>query len=241
MSRLIVHAEFYLSEGLATYLQALRQDLLKWGLPRKLYFGNSPTCRLPPPGRDHRLPGHCSDPLTLQGRGKIERSFRIVRYPLLPGFRGDTLRDINEALACWIRDVYHQRKHLGTGQAPLQRFTSRMECIRPAHADPEGYFRNRATRRVALDRIVSLAGRLYEAPVPLIGKQIILLYHDHNPDRVEVLLENRPHGLLRPLDLAVNCRVKRDHHLLRLESSSTTAPTGGSLFLQKSGPEVSNS
>ncbi|CAO0821594.1 hypothetical protein DFAR_2480044 [Desulfarculales bacterium] len=31
MSRLIVHAEFYLSEGLATYLQALRQALLKRG------------------------------------------------------------------------------------------------------------------------------------------------------------------------------------------------------------------
>ncbi|CAO0822808.1 hypothetical protein DFAR_320010 [Desulfarculales bacterium] len=28
--------------------------------------------------------------------------------------------------------------------------------------------------------------------------------------RVEILLENRSHGLLRPLDLAVNCRVKRD-------------------------------
>ncbi|CAO0819828.1 hypothetical protein DFAR_1130001 [Desulfarculales bacterium] len=36
--------------------------------------------------------------------------------------------------------------------------------------------------------------------------------------------------MLRPLDFAVNCRVKRDHHLLRLESSSTTASTGGSLF-----------
>ncbi|CAO0822776.1 hypothetical protein DFAR_3990045 [Desulfarculales bacterium] len=31
-------------------------------------------------------------------------------------------------------------------------------------------------RRVALNRTVSLADRLYEAPVPLIGKQIILLY-----------------------------------------------------------------
>ncbi|CAO0824019.1 hypothetical protein DFAR_4030003 [Desulfarculales bacterium] len=35
--------------------------------------------------------------------------------------------------------------------------------------------------------------------------------------------------------------IKRDHHLLRLESSSTTAPTGDSLFLQKSDQEVSNS
>ncbi|CAO0821289.1 hypothetical protein DFAR_2220004 [Desulfarculales bacterium] len=45
-----------------------------------------------------------------------------------------------------------------------------------------------------------------------------------------VLLESRSHGLLNLLDLAVNCRVKRDHHLLRLEFSSTTATIGGSLF-----------
>ncbi|CAO0823407.1 hypothetical protein DFAR_3690047 [Desulfarculales bacterium] len=94
---------------------------------------------------------------------------------------------------------------------------------------------------MALDHTVSLAGRLYEAPVPLIGKRIIVLYHDHDHDRVEVLLKNHSHGLLQPLDLAVNCRAKRDHHLLRLESSSTTTPTGDSLFLQKSDQEVNNS
>ncbi|CAO0824417.1 hypothetical protein DFAR_630056 [Desulfarculales bacterium] len=72
---------------------------------------------------------------------------------------------------------------------------------------------------------------IYEAPVPLTSKQNILLYHDHGHDRVEVLLKDRSHGLFSLLDLAVNCRVKHDHHLLRLESSSTTtATTGGSLF-----------
>ncbi|CAO0819596.1 hypothetical protein DFAR_1020006 [Desulfarculales bacterium] len=59
-----------------------------------------------------------------------------------------------------------------------------MECVRPAPADLEGYFRKRATRRVALNRTVSLTGRLYEAPMPLIGKQISLFYHDHDHDRV---------------------------------------------------------
>ncbi|CAO0820757.1 hypothetical protein DFAR_1860041 [Desulfarculales bacterium] len=116
-----------------------------------------------------------------------------------------------------------------------------MLCVRPAPTDLGGYFRKRAPRRVPLNRNVSLVGRLYEAPAPLIGKQIIPLYHDHDLDRVEVLLENRSHGLLRPLNLAVNCRVKRDRHLLRLGSSSTTAATGGSLFLQKLDPEVRNS
>ncbi|CAO0822919.1 hypothetical protein DFAR_3380002 [Desulfarculales bacterium] len=85
-----------------------------------------------------------------QGRSKIEKFFRTVMSQLLPDFKSGTLRDINKALECWIRDIYYQRKHLGTGQAPLQRFTRK--------------------------------------------------------------------------------RVKLDHHLLRLESSSTTAPTGGSLF-----------
>ncbi|CAO0823964.1 hypothetical protein DFAR_4000003 [Desulfarculales bacterium] len=94
---------------------------------------------------------------------------------------------------------------------------------------------------MAFDLTIFLAGRLYEAPMPLVGKKIILLYHDHDYDRVEVLLENRSHGLLQPLDLAVNCRIKRDHHLLRLESCSTTALTGGSLFSQKPDSEVSNS
>ncbi|CAO0821427.1 transposase [Desulfarculales bacterium] len=95
-----------------------------------------------------------------QGRDKIERFFRTVRSQFLPGFKGDTLRDIKEALECWIMDVYHQRKHLGSGQAPLQRFTNKMECVRPAHANLANYFRKRASRRVPLDCTVSLAGRL---------------------------------------------------------------------------------
>ncbi|CAO0820397.1 hypothetical protein DFAR_3990036 [Desulfarculales bacterium] len=36
-------------------------------------------------------------------------------------------------------------------------------------------------------------------------------------------------------------QVKRNHHLLRLKSSSTTALTGGSLSSQKPDPELSNS
>lgn len=240
MSRLIAHAEFYLSEGLTTYLQALRQALLKRGLPRKLYLDNGPAFR------SHHLEEITaalgialvhSPPYVPQGRGKIERFFRTVRSQFLPGFKGDTLQDINEALECWIRDVYHQRKHLGTGQAPLQRFTQKMECVRPAPADLEDYFRKRAKRRVALDRTVSLGGRLYEAPVPLIGKQVILLYHEHDLDRIEVQLENRSHGLLIPLDIAVNCRVKRDRHVLKLESNTTPAHTGGALFSKNSDPE----
>ncbi|CAO0822170.1 hypothetical protein DFAR_2870023 [Desulfarculales bacterium] len=44
------------------------------------------------------------------------------------------------------------------------------------------YFRKKATRRVVLvGRTISLAGRLYEAPAPRIGKQNILLIPRPSP------------------------------------------------------------
>ncbi|CAO0822169.1 transposase [Desulfarculales bacterium] len=100
----------------------MRQTLLKRGLPRKIYLDHGPAVR------SHHLEKiTASLGIALvhslhyvpQSRGKVERFFRTVRSQFLPGFKGDTLRGINEALECWIRDIYYQRKHLGTGQAPL--------------------------------------------------------------------------------------------------------------------------
>lgn len=232
MSRIIPHAEFYASEKLDSYLGALRQALLRRGLPRKLYVDNGPAFR------SRHLQEICaslgialihSKPYKPQGRGKIERFFRTVRMQFLPGFHGSTFDDINQALELWVNNVYHQRKHGGTGQAPMKRFAEKMECIRPAPVDLEDYFRKRARRRVATDRTISLDGRLYEAPVPLIGKQVTVLYHQHDPGRVEVLFENRSHGMLAPLDLAVNARVKRGRDGLAIDSGQDPPVSNGKL------------
>jgi putative transposase len=63
---------------------------------------------------------------------------------------------------------------------------------------------------VAKDRSVTLNGNLYEAPVNLIGRQVQLLYHADELRRVEILYQQKSYGFLRPVDLHVNCRVKRD-------------------------------
>ena len=75
----------------------------------------------------------------------------------------------------------------------------------------EDYFRKRITRRVHKDRTVSLNSRLFEAPTGLIGKIVTLLFHEHDPLRVEVLLGSTSYGFLVPLDLHINCRIRRDH------------------------------
>ncbi|CAO0821287.1 transposase [Desulfarculales bacterium] len=100
----------------------MRQTLLKRGLPRKLYFDNGPAFRAHHLEEITAFLGIAlvhSPPYVPQGKGKIEKLFRTVRSQFLPGFKGDSLWDINEALGCWIRDVYYQRKHLGIGQLPV--------------------------------------------------------------------------------------------------------------------------
>ena len=71
--------------------------------------------------------------------------------------------------------------------------------------------------------------RLYEAPVALIGRWVELLYHEHQPEQVEVRDGDRSYGLLVPLDLNINCRVKRGKDGDRIEGESKRAYHGGRL------------
>lgn len=212
-SRLLPHAEFYLSERLDSWLDAFRKALLTRGIPRKLYVDNGAAFR------SRHLERICASlgialvhtpPYTPQGRGKIERFFRTVRSQFLPGFLGGSLQDINTALDLWVREEYHQRRHSSTAQTPLNRFGENIELIRAAPRDLEDHFRKEVRRRVTRDRTVSINNRLFEAPTKFIGEQLSLLYHEHKPERVEIMYKGQSQGLLVPLDLKINSEVRRD-------------------------------
>jgi putative transposase len=236
-SRLIPHAQFYLSEGLACYLDALEQALLRRGLPRKVYLDNGPAFRskhLEYVSASLGIALIHARPYKPQGKGKIERFFRTVRMQFLPCFKGKTLEELNEAFDLWLNDIYHQRKHTSTGQSPFERFTAYMECLRSAPTELKDYFRKNARRRVAKDRTITLNGKLYEAPVALIGKQVLLLYHENQPQQVEVLYNQQSYGYLILLDLHINARVKRDKNSgTDLEIIDKPSPYQGGLLWAK--------
>jgi transposase InsO family protein len=239
-SRLVPHAQFYPSERLDCFLDALRQALLTRGLCRRLYVDNGAAFRsrhLEVITASLGISLIHSRPYKPQGRGKVERFFRTVRSQLLSGFRGSTLEELNLVLGCWLRDQYHQRKHSSTGQTPLERFAKHVEMLRTAPDNLEDFFRKVTRRRVAKDRTVSLNNRLYEAPVALIGRWVELLYHDQQPEQVEVRDGDRSYGLLTALDLNVNCRVKRAKDGDRIEAESKRDYHGG--MLPFGGKEVS--
>lgn len=237
-SRLVPHGEFFLSESVKSFLVALEGALLTRGLPRKIYTDNGAAFR------SHHVEHVTASlgialiharPYKPQGKGKIERFFRTVRAEFLTGFKGTSLLDLNEAFGLWLSEIYHQRRHSSTGQTPFARFTSRMECLRQAPDNLKDHFRKAARRKVAKDRTISLDGKIFEAPVPLIGKQVTLLYHPEEPDRAEVLFKGQSFGFLVPVNLAVNCRAKRDRNN-NVQVESSDAPSnyrGGSLWGKK--------
>lgn len=229
MSRLICHAEFFLNERVETYIGALRSALKKRGLPRKLYVDNGPAFRSRQLGFATASLGIAlihSKPYTPQGRGKIERFFRTLRMQFLSVCPdGMTLPALNEALSGWI-EGYHKTVHSSTRQTPLNRYLQHAHLLREAPKDLDDAFRLQAVRRVDRDRTVSLHGRLYEAPVALIGKMLTLLYHPEDPARVEALHEGRPQGMLVMLDLHVNCRVRRQSSRVDLKPDVDALPAG---------------
>jgi transposase InsO family protein len=212
-SRLITYARFYLSEASVYYLDAFESALAKRGLPRKLYVDNGACFRskhLEYITASLAISLIHAKPYTPQGKGKIERWFKTVRSSFLPMFKGSGLLELNEALTLWVTESYHQRKHGATGQTPFERFTSKMHCLRTSPANLKDYFRKVARRKVNKDRTITLNGRLFEGPVPLIGKRVELLYHESEPENVEVKYQNQSFGMIRPVNLTVNYRVKRD-------------------------------
>jgi len=232
MSRLICHGEFYLHERLGCFLDSFRQALLKRGIPRKLYVDNGSAFR------SHHLEHTCaslgivlihSKPYQPEGRGKVERLFRTVREQFLSIQKITTLESLNEALRQWI-DSYNDRVHSTTKEAPLKRFTRNINCVRPAPKDLEDHFRTVAKRTVAKDRTIALDGRLYEAPVTLIGRRVNLLYHEHDPARVEILYNSKTYGFAVVLDVNVNCRIKRGKDTNELDDPDTNRYGGGKLF-----------
>jgi putative transposase len=90
-------------------------------------------------------------------------------------------------------------------------------------------------RKADKDRTVSLYGKIYEAPLGLIGKVVTLLFHEQDLSRIEVLFDEASQGFLLPLNAAINSRVRRTARQqteLTPEAPSKTTPSyrGGSLF-----------
>lgn len=244
-SRLVVHAEFLLSESFAALRTCLKKALEKRGLPRKFYVDNGACYRSNALEHALALLGVAlvhSRPFQPQGRGKIERWFRTVRMNFFKIHVQEEmpLSTLNEKFWGWL-ESYNSTEHSATSMSPESRFRAGIECLRPAPADLLSYFRKVELRRVKKDRTLRLEGILFEVPVSLIGKTVQARYHEEDPSEVEIFFEERSFGFARKLDLVVNSRVGRDALKNKLSTEHQPAPCHEKPLIQVQSGELFSS
>lgn len=233
-TRMAPFGAFYASENAACFQDALKQAMLRRGVPRRLYCDNGSTFRT------HHLEVICatlaivlihSRPHKPRGRGKIERFFRTVRSAFLPHVTPDmltSLATLNRVFWAWLEAEYHHTAHGGLdGKTPLDRFLEETALTRPAPQDLDALMRMKVHRKVNRDRTIKLGGRVYEAPDGFAGEVVEVRYDPYDPARpVHFVRKGESTEIaVRRLDLHGNAMIVRGRESPS-EPTPPASPTG---------------
>jgi transposase InsO family protein len=216
-SRLITYGAYYLTGVTASFLHALKEAVLRRGLPLKLYTDQGK------PFVNHHARIVCANlgirllhakPYHAWSKGKVERLIRTIQGDFEATLRleGGTLKslgELNTAFSRWIAGAYHLRPHGSTGMSPHERFTCGAHPLRTVE-DPgkiDSLFYTRAERVVRKDGTVTLGKVLLEVNLALRALAVELRYDPILFDRVEVWHKGSFHGLARRADLHLNSQT----------------------------------
>jgi putative transposase len=135
-SRKIIFAKYYWDEKLPRLEDCLRQAILKWGIPEKIYVDNgsvyiSKQFNIIVNNIGIRKIHHL--PYRAWCKGKVEsmmkRLKKFQREAVLAGIK--TIDELNEILWAWMEQEYHNRVHSSTGQTPNERFSDSIQIYEP--------------------------------------------------------------------------------------------------------------
>lgn len=211
-SRVVCHAEFFLSENVDSLIKAFRSALYKRGVPESLYVDHGSIyaskeivliCA--------RLGALlCHAPVRdAAAKGKIERFFRSLRSDFLSRTLDlSTLESLNRQLISWIEDEYHTRTHSILQMRPIDRFgldLSRVRFLPPNEANDELFFVEE-NRYVKNDNTFSLHNARFEAPRDLRNRQVQVRFDRARFTTVIVYYKGQRMGQAHPLDSPANDR-----------------------------------
>lgn len=214
-SRLIPFGAYYRQANTEAFHHALKEAVLRRGLPRKLYtdqgqpFVNAHT-RVVCAKLGIRLL-HCK-PYHSWSKGKCERVIQTVQQGFESTLRlldnqAKSLEELNAKFSIWIQTTYHQRTHSSTGQSPEYRYQQAAKTLR--HLEPgleiDPLFYIHVERRVRKNGTIRLEGQLYEVPLSLRALKIQLRLDPFRRTRIEVWSQQKLVGLARKAPLHLNC------------------------------------
>jgi len=233
-TRLICHSAFCLDETNLSIEGALKQALLKRGLPKKLVVDNGSAYKA------HTLQQVCARlnvqliycrPYEPQGKAKLERWHRTFREQFLTELtasQADNLEALNARLWVWIEQVYHRNPHSGLdAKTPLECWRKDLIKVQPLGElarQLDTYFYHRVKRSVRKDGTLSYAGNLFEVPYEHAGKSVYLVIDPHHLSAKWIeSLDYEKLGPVHPLDKIANLERSRQRPSLSTQSTTESA------------------
>ena len=216
-SRLITYAAYYLLGNTASFLDCLKQAVLRRGLPLKLYtdqgkpFVNT-HARIVCANLGIRLLH--AKPYHAWSKGKVERLIRTIQSDFeatlrLEGGHVQSLVELNVAFSRWIEGAYHLRPHGSTAMSPHERFSRTGHPLRPIEEPDkiDSLFYTRIERVVRKDGTVTLGKKLLEVNLALRALTVELRYDPVHLDRFEVWHKGSFQGLAHKANLHLNSQI----------------------------------
>lgn len=217
-TRVITHGQFYFEQNLTTFIDTLKQSMLKRGIPKRLYLDNAFVFRSQHVMRVAANLGiqliH-SRPYKPEGRAKIERFFRTVRTQFLARVDGKTttsLEELNSLFWSWLEGEYHSTKHRTLEETPLEKWLRLSDFVRPVphNVDLDIIFMHQAKRKVLIDGTFQLNKQKFEVLGIHVGKKITIHYDPGDLRRVYISEEGKIVDVAYPIDLVANSTIRRD-------------------------------
>ncbi len=193
-SRLVTHAAFYWRESLPALEDCFRQAIVRFGVPRMVFWDNGSAYRSQ---QLRRMAARLnieivfSTPYSPEGKGKIERFWGTCKsafYPEAIAARIKTLDELNTFYGGWLDRFYNQKIHSSTGQTPLDRWEAGREFVRFATPEEIGdTFLWEEERVVRKTGTISLCQNDYPAPGHLIGQRVTVRFDPFDLQQVKIV------------------------------------------------------
>jgi putative transposase len=210
-SRFLTGHQFVRRPDAVRFAAVLRAAVQRHGVPAILYTGHggcltdaslARTCAVLGIKLTHSQPGRPA------GRGKIEKIFQTIQQQFLVEVAGDKddparhpvadLAELNDLLDHWLREVYHQRVHTETGQAPQARYAAAGPAALPDAALLREAFSWSAVRLVRKTATVALEGNEYSVDPFLVGRKVELVFDPFDMTQLTVYWAGRKVGTAVP-------------------------------------------
>ena len=189
-TRYILHAEFYASMEQFVVEDTLHKAIMKYGIPRRLYFDNGSQYKNQWMKRACGILGIrliYAKPRNPQGKGKQERFNHTLDAFLeeislcLPG----SVEELNVKFNAWLSECYHSVVHSALGTTPEIAFKS--DSMPPQFLDSAVLaraFLHSEQRKADKSGCISFGGNKYDLGVRFAGRTVDVVY---DPANVEML------------------------------------------------------